>query len=344
MAGFYYLYKSRSGIIPLKNLIISGAFAALAVTIRFQLGLFAAGIGLTLLFQTRWREALWFAVGFVATVLITLGLVDYIAWGKPFFTLINYTHFNLEHKYAYVIGPWYNFILLLLGIFIIPVGFYLFTGFLRSWKKYALLFWPALLFLAAHSYFPNKQERFIIPLIPFFIILGVIGWNELTSSSAFWQKHKNKLKATWVWFWIINLILMLVFSTTYMKKNRVEPLTYLSEKKDLNGLIWESYPDDLVFLPKFYLGKKVLLFMFPPGKSIEELHQEIEQKAGAEFPKYIIFLGDVGIDERVARIENYFQKELIFEKKIEPPLVDYILHKLNPKNNINQTSRVYRIE
>jgi hypothetical protein len=58
-------------------------------------------------------------------------------------------------------------------------------------RKHPLLFWPSFLFFAFHNYFPNKQERFILPILPLFIIAGVIGWCMYMDKSKFWNQKKK---------------------------------------------------------------------------------------------------------------------------------------------------------
>ena len=49
-------------------------------------------------------------------------------------------------------------------------------------------------------------------------------------------------------------------------------------------------------------------------------------------------------EKRVKTFEEYFGKKLILETLISPSLIDFILHKMNPRHNINQVSNIYRIE
>ena len=124
--------------------------------------------------------------------------MDWIAWGYPFASLHTYITHNIEHRYDYLVGPWYLYIGLLLGAFIPPISFLWGFGFLRTWKKHALVFIPTVLFLIFHSYFPNKQERFILPILHFFLILGIIGWEEYMKQSHFWQKRKKLYRGFWI--------------------------------------------------------------------------------------------------------------------------------------------------
>ena len=59
----------------------------------------------------------------------------------------------------------------------------------KNWKKEPLLFWPTFLFFAFHTYFPNKQERFILPVIPMIIIAGFIGAHQIVSKYE-WNSKK----------------------------------------------------------------------------------------------------------------------------------------------------------
>ena len=318
LAGFYYLLKNDNNQDRFKtNMIIAGILFGLSMTIRFQMSLFAGGVGLIWIFQKEWKRIVWFSLGFLFTISITIGLLDYLAWGRPFHTLINYVLYNISHQYAFVTQPWYNYILLIGGIFIPPVSLFFIVGYLRTWKKYSILFWPTFIFIFVHSYFANKQERFIIPAIPFIVILGIIGWNEYVLSSDFWNKHKKALKISWGWFWTLNIILMLAFTFNYYKKNRVESLSYLSNKENIKAIVWESNNDNIVYPPKFYLNKKIPIYILTTKKSLKDLNNEIVQ-SGNTFPDYIVFLGEKNIKKRVRNFELFFKKKLIFEKKINP--------------------------
>jgi len=344
LIGVYYLIKSEETDKSLRNIIFAGVFIALSFTFRFQIAVLAAGIGVVFLFRRNWQKLVWFSFGFLITITITLGLVDYIAWKFPFFTLYNYIEFNIANRYNYVTQPWYNYILLLAGILIPPVSFFFFTGFFRKIKKLPFLFWPTLLFLFFHSYFPNKQERFILPVVPFFIILGIIGWNEYVVKSKFWQQKKSLLKISWGWFWGINLILLIILTFTYSKKNRVESLYYLSKKNDLKAVIWESDQKNVISPPKFYLNKKVPIFTLPTSKTLKDIDSEILKQKPIVGPNYIIFIGEKDIEVRKENIKSHFNKNLKYEITIEPSLVDYIFYKLNPKRNVNQISFIYKLE
>ena len=71
----------------------------------------------------------------------------------------------------------------------------------------------------------------MLPVLPFIVILGIIGWNTYLRYSQFWLKNKIILKIFWGWFWMLNTILLIILSLSYSKKTRVESMYYLSQKR-----------------------------------------------------------------------------------------------------------------
>lgn len=339
--GFYFALKEDPQK-TIRNWILVGIFLGLAVTIRYQILIIVGSVGLVLIFQKRFKLLIIYTLGLFLGHFMIEGIVNSIAWGSPYHPTINYIFYNIKARYEYVTGPWYRYILLILGILIPPVSFFLVFGYLKNWKKFALLFWPAFIFLVIHSYFPNKQERFILPILPFIVILGVIGWEDYIKNSRFWQNRLKILRGCWIWFWSINSILLLIVTFTYSKKNQVETLYYLSHKKDITGIIWESHRRITPHIPHFYLNKKVPFYQYPAPVTKTDLASEIDS-SGNPPPNYIIFLGKKGIQERVSDFQKDFKSILQLEKKVNPSLIDTILYRLNPGRNVNQVSYVYKI-
>ena len=130
---------------------------------------FSGGMGLALLILRRWRQAFALGAGFVGSLVLVQMVTDMIIWGTPFMELMAYIRYNIDNAETTACSAGYNYILLLSGILIPPVSPFLLFGYLRSWRKHLLLFLPAFAFLLFHSSFPNKQERFILPAIPFVV-------------------------------------------------------------------------------------------------------------------------------------------------------------------------------
>jgi len=172
--------------------------------------------------------------------------------------------------------------------------------------------------------------------------LGFVGWNQFIEQSKFWLKHKKLLRGTWIWFWIINTILLLVLTFTYTKRTMVEPLSYLSEKQDLNAVVFEYPGDSMPWFPRFYLEKEVPVYRFFKGSKDEKIKSQISSGEQG-IPKYYYFYGNDDLEDRVKRLENFLSINLELEKKINPSNIDWIVHTLNPKHNKNHTGYIYRL-
>jgi hypothetical protein len=339
-----WLIIKHSGDTNKKHVVIAGVMLAIAFSVRYQTILFSAGLGLAMLFKGRFRNVILLSAAFLFSSLLFEGLVDYLTWGKPFAELQEYIRYNQANAYGYVVGPWYRYILLLAGILIPPVSVFLLIGFFSQWKKHLYLFLPAFLFLLFHSYFPNKQERFILPVIPFIIILGNIGWNEILQRSMFWQRHPKLNRYCWTFFWIINFIPLCVVTVSYSKKSRVEAMTYLSQKKDFQKVIIEDSNHDDIFLPPvFYLQKRETVFGITKLTSDSDFYYHSYLNIpSAERPNYVVFMQPDNLEERLIRLKKYLPS-LAYEKTIEPSFIDWLLNKMNPHNK-NQTCYIYKIE
>lgn len=320
--------------------LLSGFVLGIVFSVRYQTILYAGGLGLSLLVLKRWKEAIVYGIGYLASVALIQGGLDLFMYGKPFMALYDYVEYNVIHSHDYFIMPWYNYILLILGILIPPVSIFIFYGFLRTWKKHVLIFLPTMIFFAFHSYFPNKQERFILPVLAFIIILGVIGWNELIANSSFWEKRKKFIRGSWIFFWVINLLLLPIISTTYSKKAKVEAMMYLSRYENIHMIMYSSqraYPN--VLCPRSYLGQWVQEQCITSDRPIEKLEKH-EITVQSYQPRFILFSEDSDLDNRIAEVKELYPN-IVFEIKFEPGFIDKVIHWLNPIN-ANETITIYR--
>lgn len=318
----------------------AGFLLGVAFSIRFQTLIFAGGVGLALLFQKKWIDAIFLGLGLLISILLLQGIIDYYLWGYPLGELQEYIRLNITDAYRYNAIAWYSYLLLILGILIPPVSFFLFYGFIRSWKKHLIVFLPAALFLVFHSIFPNKQERFVLPIIPFIISLGVVGWYEFYNGSGFWKKRKSLYRACWIFFWALNIFLLPVISTMYSKKARVESMTYLSKYENVGYILRENMNAyNTKIIPMFYLGQWVAEREITKSIPIE-WHINNGTLKGENAPSFVIFYEEKNIDQRIENVKTEIPN-LVFEAKIEPGFVDKFIHWLNPIN-ANEVIYIYR--
>jgi hypothetical protein len=321
----------------------AGLFFGLAFALRFQTAVLGGTAGLVLLAERRWRAALALAAGFALSCLAFQALPDWIGYGRPFSSVLAYFAFNSNptNIAAYPIGPWYQYLGLLAGLLLPPASLLLLFGFVRTWRRHALVFWPTVAFLAVHSAYPNKQERFLLPIVPLVVVLAVVGWDEFARGSRFWTGHRRLSRWVWGVAWALNLVALPVLSTTYSKKTRVETLTWLRARPDLAGVVIESSEGSVQSPPLFYLGRPVAVYTLPASKSVDALGAELAAAPGPR-PNYVVLMGQKGIEERRARLAALFPG-MVLEARVVPSLVDQVAHRLNPKHNVNLTADVYRV-
>jgi len=338
--GTWLVIKSQKK--PLMNALLSGIIMGLGLSVRFQCFFFIIGFALALLLLKKWKESLIYCSGVILSFAIFQGCIDYFFWGYPFAEFREYVIYNINNAYNYITNPWYNYILLLLGILLPPVSLMLFFGFFRCWRRQLLLFLPAFIFLLFHSYFPNKQERFILPIVPFIIIAGMIGWNNFIASSRFWTRHSKLLRNFWIAFWTLNLILLPIVSTTYSKKARVESMCYLSKYPHIRYLLAEDTNHGRTeMFPLFYLGQwDVSVYELKPEKPVKPFIKFLKEAGPGSEPRFVLFFGVENLDKRIDSVRMCLP-HLEYETTIEPGFIDNILYRINPRNS-NQTMVIYR--
>ncbi|HTP13119.1 MAG TPA: hypothetical protein VMM37_05795 [Bacteroidota bacterium] len=336
MAGSWFILKSGR---PGRNAFIAGACFAMAFVFRYQTLAFTGTLGAILLFTRRFRDLGWLTAGFLVAALVVQGSADTFAWGYPFASFVEYVRYNASHPEDYTNGPWYNYLLLVLGVLIPPLSFFLLYGFIRNWRKTLLLTLPVVVFFVVHSSFPNKQERFIVPVVPLIVVLSVVGWEEYVRQSSFWLRHRTGLKAVWVWFWSVNVALLILFSTYYCKKTRVESMYWLYGKQ-VTALFQNGGKDGISQPPFFYGGKyPVLMADISSTQQLEYIKSQFA--VSPVRPNYILFYGTDNYDERTHAIESTLGLRMELEKRFDPSFLDYVFYRLNPTHNKNETIFVF---
>jgi len=339
--GFWFIIRSDNDTNKFLNYFLSGLFFGLAFNIRPQTVFFPIGIGFVILFSRKWKELGGLIIGSFLPVILIQGGIDFVIWGHPFAELIKYITVCLTERNDYITLPWYNYFLVILGVLIPPVSIYLLFGFILKWKKCLIIVVPVILFFIAHSYYPNKQERFIFPMLPFLIIIGTIGWQEFIDHSKFWTSHKKLYLGSLVFFWMINSILLIVLTFSYSKKSRVESMCYLAKYPDIQNLIAIDEEGSPEQIPKFYLRQWSVCWSEQSGDhSPDSLLIHAAMRPANEYPGFFLFTGKNDLQAMIAKARKYFPY-IVYETKITPGFIDRAVHWLNPVNK-NRTIYIYR--
>lgn len=323
-----------------KDALAAGIWIGLAMNVRFQVIFFAAGPGLAFLLQRHWRQAVGYGLGVALPLGVIQGGLDLFLWGRPFAEITQYVLYNLDNSTTYGVLPWYNYLLLLAGLLIPPVSLAVLFGFFSRPKP--LVIWlPLLLFLGFHSWFPNKQERFLLPMVPLFFIVGYTAWERWLQRSAWWRQRAALWNGALCFVWGINLLLLPVLSTTYSKRSRVEALYALRGLGPVTGLIVEdTHEGEAPMPPLYYLGQWSMTVL-PWTQPTADLDSALVAKIDRPRPNTILFFGEEDLDARKQRIEAVMGPvELI--GRAEPGFMDRLVHWLNPVNR-NETIVIGRV-
>ncbi|MBU2556855.1 MAG: hypothetical protein KJ578_03650 [Bacteroidetes bacterium] len=323
------------------SFLVAGFFLGMAFSVRYQTLFYTGGLGLALLVMRNWKGMLTTATGFLISVVIFQGIIDFFIWRVPFAEFIAYVQYNLSHAYDYHTMPWYHYLTVFFGLLIPPVSLMLIFGFFRDWKRHFLLFFPVFLFLLLHSIFPNKQERFILPVVPLIIVLGLSGWDYFAANSNFWKSHKQLHRGLWAFFWIINTTLLLLFTPMYGKKARVESMTYLQNYPETTYFLVEDVNSGVLrFPPLFYSGN------WPSYDYLLKQHEYFKMAASEEWnkvenqPQFVLFYQDTNLETRIDSIKKYLPA-ITYETTVYPGNMDRLIHWLNPIN-ANEKIFIYR--
>jgi hypothetical protein len=340
LASAYFLILGRSKQYW-KYALFAGIAAGIAIGIRYQSGLIVLGMGIALIFEKRFKSTVIFGVMGLLIFAVTQ-LPDYYLWHKPFAHLEEYIRHNLAYKDQYVTGPWHKYIWTLLGFLIPPISVFLVFGMARRFKKDLVLILGILIFLVIHSIFPNKQERFILPIIPFIIISGLVGWRSFQAHSSFWQKRGWVNTFCWSWFWTINVVAMLVFTLSYSHKSHVESMLWLGRQPDFQNFVQEySHADHAALPPRYYVQNWQSNYVIDRSIDIEFQRERQLVSTRQATPNYVLFYQQNNLEERVYQLQEIYGP-LQFMKKFDPSRLDKLLHRLNPHNKLEEIY-VYKV-
>jgi hypothetical protein len=305
------------------NFLLAGLMVGMAVSFRYQIGVFAIGLAGYYFLKREWQIFVIFCTGVLLTFALTQGLLDYFIWGYPFAEFLGYVFYNMTEGTTYLPNSnYFMYFMVLIGCFFLPLGINMMWGFFRSYKKYWLLFLPTLLFILFHTLYPNRQERFVLSILHFFIILGVMGYELITTKwKDKWWLISMKI------FWGFNLIFLFFASTMYSKKSRVEAMYSLSNHELKNGLILlEGSADQRIsMMPKFYSKGWHCQF-----------NERTDPKSPLKYNEalnydFIFFFDDKNLQNRIEEYKKIYP-EMKLHKSCEPSLIDKMLRELNPRN------------
>lgn len=372
LAAFYMIVKGK-GLFTPKNSHYwwSGLLLGIAFSLRMHTIFFAGALGLVMLLDKKWQQAIIFTLGYLVAASVLIGIPDMVFFDYPFHYVVGYFKYNSTNAYNYISGSPFKFLLTTIGFLVPPISLFLIWGFIRKGYRISLqIFLAVAIFFVFHSAFPNQQERFILPMYPLLIIVGVIGWNLIKDGSPFWNRNRKFYRFIWSLFWVVNIAAALGLALTFTKKDRILPLYYLYLKDDVNSVIiegasikqvpdyylgglafdYKEYKKDFMGLGSFkknqgYLDPEVnFIFTWDSDKTAQQLLAEMDEVQ--KRPNYLILKGGTDVGDRLLKVKGslFPDKKFKLEKTIYPSNYDRLLHFLNPRIHKNSASYIYKLE
>ncbi|MGN0033367.1 MAG: ArnT family glycosyltransferase [Candidatus Limimorpha sp.] len=305
------------------SFFIAGFFLGLAFSIWYQCIIFYVGILIALAVMMRWKGILMSLAGFIVATGITQTIPDLLVWGRPFVELSEFftnSRIYLFSGNAHASWIYYSFLTIIVGL-IPPMSFLLMFGFFRTWRKHLLVFLPTLLFLLYYTIFPNNNEIYILPVVPMFLICGILGWCDFKKNYNLSKKSDTTIRYITAFSIIVNLALLLIFITIYPNKQEVKAMTYLSKDDKVNSFIINDISNNEMKRPPLFYERK-----WSEYRIIDEDNTDI--LIGVESPRYVIFRDTKDLELRVQEMRDYFP-EMKYEVMFKPHFTQILLNALN---------------
>lgn len=211
-----------------RDLIISVVAITLAYCFRPQTGIAALGLlGFSWVYSSKKQFIYASVLGLVCFA--SLGFVDLWILGEWHKSLKDILIYNVKFGATYSVQPWYFYITLSLAILMIP--FFISRHFLEIIKQNFFsqkVFWVyIILILGLHSFFPQKWERFALPVLPLFLLI-LSDWIK-----DFWQKGSTIRISILAAFHILLLVPASFFPA---QKNLIEMSLHLNDQPNILNL------------------------------------------------------------------------------------------------------------
>ncbi len=328
-----YLEDERLGA-----LIISALAFSISVGMRYQLVFFPLTLGMYLLWKRKWSGAalfgIFFTLGFALTQIDNL-----LFWHKPIYQhLLDYQAYNATHFADYPSNVFSY--LALITYYIFPVVTIVFlislrrgqsssghssptfvasqhssighssTTFVASQHLNTLpIFIGVAIFIVFHLVFPNRQERFLLPAVPFVLLLMLryiskqYPFRESCETSCV-ASCATSFEESWLhramrWSIFLSAIYTVSYSCYIPKTKYLEASRALYERGDFQNVVIDNWKgEESVWLPMHYVGKFVHPFSMTSKKSLDQLKQQIthqplydSKRLPAPAPNYLIIWG-----------------------------------------------------
>lgn len=296
-----------------RALVLSVFALMIAAMFRFQVGVCFLAILATFVLRRQWRDAGVLALASAVAFLIP-GLVDLAIRGSFHASLVSYVAYNVAHSSLYGVTPFYSFATLFLAISIPPA----------FWLRYRELHWreefrpllPTVLFffifLIAHSAIPHKEDRFMVPILPVFLIC-------LTPLASYVVAH-HRLRAAY--FLAVNAFLLVITSFTVEQQNTIGLVLYLAKRPDIAGIV--GIDATLVLYPTAYARRAPAARTMSVAEFVADPPKDCNTVVAIR----------TNLEVQLPTLDREFRKIAEFK----PGLLEQLVIRINPGSNARRTT------
>lgn len=329
----YFQHERTSAI------IIAALAFSFSVGMRYQLVFFPLTLGMYFLWKRKWSGAVLF--GFFFTIGFALTQIDNLLfWHKPIYQhLLDYQSYNATHFSDYPSNVFSYLALITYYVFpVVTIVFLLsysrrhssaghssttFVARQHSSSGHSsttfvapqhsdtrTIFMGVTVFIVFHLVFPNRQERFLLPAVPFVLLLMIRIISKRYPCEA--PSARPWLHKAMRWSIYLSAIYTVSYSFCIPKSKYLEASHALYERGDFQNVVIDNWKgEESVWLPMHYVGKFVHPFSMTNKKSLDQLKQQIthqplydSKRLPAPAPNYLIIWGKEESNPRAKAYEE----------------------------------------
>jgi len=340
-----YFERERMGA-----LIIAALAFSFSVGMRYQLVFFPLTLGMYLLWKRKWSGAVLFGIFFTLGFALTQ-IDNLLFWHKPIYQhLFDYQSYNAAHFADYPSNVFSYLALITYYIFpVVTIVFFL--SFRRrpdaeqGSSKDALqdvsqdsskdasqricILLGTVVFVGFHLLFPNRQERFLLPAVPFVLLLMMRAISkrytcEASSNGSCSASCETSFEESWLTKLMrLSIYLSALYTVSYSfyipKSKYLEASYALYERGDFQNVVIDNWKgEESVWLPMHYVGKFVHPFSMTNKKSLDQLKQQIthqplydSKRLPTPAPNYLIIWGR---EEAYPRVKQYQESGFLLQR------------------------------
>jgi GPI mannosyltransferase 3 len=193
--GFSFASPAQASI---RARVLGASLLGLSVLLRLQNGIFCVGL-LVILAARRDFRALGQAALTLGIWAVLFGTLDRLTWGEWFQSAIVYARVNLSPEVERVMGAAsFDYYAHVLWTSMPAAAVFMVCLSVAAVRRAPGLLATTVAFALAHSAFPHKEFRFLLPAIPLFCGLAAIGLDEIQRFSERWISPDRALDLKWV--------------------------------------------------------------------------------------------------------------------------------------------------